>query len=272
MTKITLKKTIIALLATSVLASPSIAAEEQKNSPPYKKHQYSIGLEALKYDYKEPGLMQDKGNLYGLSGSYSYYYKPDIFFKGEYRWARGDDIKYKSASSGTMKDIPSYVFELRVLYNQIFKVSPKMNLTPFAGYGYRYKDDDSRGVTSTGHYGYYRESKYHYIPVGLKSDYDLGKDMSITVTGEYDISLKGRQKSYVYGYVDKHKQKKGYGARGEILFNKKMSDFVISVGPFINYWNIKDSEKNHYLNNLLTTWEPKNNTKEIGVKIKITSW
>lgn len=265
------KNILLASLATSFLAGPAIADNKEKLIPSFKKHIYTIGAEAQNYTYKEPGLMQDKGNLYGLFGSYSYYFKPDTFLTGEYRWTRGN-ADYKSVNTGTMKKIPSYVFEFRFLYNQIFKVSPKLNLTPFTGYGYRYKDDDSRGFSSTGHYGYFRSSKYHYIPLGLSSEYDLDKDMSISAKGEYDIFLKGTQKSYMFGYVDKHKQNKGYGMRGEILLNKKMSDYIISIGPFMNYWNIKDSKKNYYPSLGINTWEPKNNTKEIGIKLKVTGW
>ena len=73
----------------------------------------------------------------------------------------------------------------------------------------------------------------------------------------------------------KHKQTKGYGLRSELLLEKTFDKYIFSIGPYVNYWNIKNSDKNfvicqhcgrsHHYN-----YEPKNTTYETGVKIKFT--
>ena len=149
-----------------------------------------------------------------------------------------------------------------------------MDLTPFIGYGFRYKEDHEKGKSTTGHNGYLRKSNYHYVPVGLSMNYNLQQGWGLYISGEYDIFLEGQQKSYVTTTI-KHKQTKGYGLRSELLLEKTFDKYIFSIGPYINYWNIKNSDKNfvicqhcgrsHHYN-----YEPKNTTYETGVKIKFT--
>lgn len=111
-------------------------------------------------------------------------------------------------------------------------------------------------------------------------NYSLQKGWSLSVSGEYDIFLTGIQTSYSNNlnmYLI-HKQLRGYGLRSEILLEKTFDKYILSIGPYINYWNIRDSQKSHYSSycsecqEIHTGYslEPKNYTTEIGVKMKFT--
>lgn len=146
---------------------------------------------------------------------------------------------------------------------------------PFIGLGFRYKEDDSTGeTTTTGHNGCLRKSNYYYVPVGLSIHYNLQQGWGLYISGEYDIFLEGKQVTYGAFERLKHNQSKGYGLRSEILLEKTFDNYIFSIGPYVNYWNIKDSAEvpifcrlcgvNHY------SKEPKNTTHETGIKIKFT--
>ena len=146
---------------------------------------------------------------------------------------------------------------------------------PFIGLGFRHKEDDISGkVTTTGHIGALRKSSYYYVPVGLSMHYDLQEGWGVYISGEYDIFLEGKQTTDFIVKNLKHNQSKGYGFRSEILLEKTFDKYIFSMGPYINYWNIKDSARDyifcracgvyHY------TYEPKNTTQETGIKIKFT--
>jgi len=79
-----------------------------------------------------------------------------------------------------MNNIDDYILEFRGLAGYDFPVSKASFLTPYAGIGYRYLNDDSSGkVASTGALGYERESNYIYSPIGVKFIADLKKGWSM---------------------------------------------------------------------------------------------
>jgi hypothetical protein len=89
---------------------------------------------------------------------------------------------------------------------------------------------------------------------------------------EYDIFWWGKQKSHlgsVPGYYDiENDQDKGYGIRGSIKFQRRGEKVDFVIGPFIRYWNIKDSKTTK--DPAGTTWiEPKNNSTEIGCQLAV---
>jgi hypothetical protein len=188
------------------------------------------------------------------------------------RLAKGKTKYFSYLTGSSMKNIHNTLLEPRILYNKSLKYS-FLDIVPFVGVGFRYKEDDSSGqVTTTGHNGYLRRSYYYYVPIGLSMNYKLQKDWSLDIVGEYDIFLKGTQKSYLpEGITATNKQSEGYGLRSEILLNKTFDKYIFSIGPYINYWKIQSSST--YIinaNPLQYIYEPKNKTTEIGIKIKFT--
>ena len=57
-----------------------------------------------------------------------------------------------------------------------------------------------------------------------------------------------------------------------VAFEKKGKNLNLSIEPFIRYWNIKKSENadiTYYGTYIGYGWEPKNNSKEIGIMIAL---
>jgi hypothetical protein len=239
----------------------------------YKKHTFELGPEISYIAYKEPGVMKEKGVMYGVSGSYAYH--NSIMLKVEGRGSLGR-VDYSSPIFGEINNESYWSLEFRGLGGYDFPVLKASILTPFVGIGYRYLNDDGAGKFSTiGTPFYEGYSDYIYSPIGIGFITALGDNWFLGGTGEYDLFWWGEQKSHynVAGLNDtENRQKNGFGLRGSITLGKKYKKVVFEGGPFIRYWNIKKSE----IETLTRTgtpigfaWEPKNNSTEVGIKLAI---
>ncbi|MBU4346166.1 MAG: porin family protein [Candidatus Omnitrophica bacterium] len=255
-----------------------------------------LGAEVSQITYKEPGVMEEKGMMYGIVGSYTYrgcvYPSPPeidrTMLRAEAKGSWGQ-VDYKN--SGTLDNINDYILEFRGLGGYDFSVFTESTLTPYIGFGYRYLNDDMSGkITSTNAVGYERESNYIYSPIGVEVITPLKNDWSIGATAEYDIFWWGQQKSHLsdarlysstwgyYTYPDvENDQEKGYGIRGSIKLQKESEKLDFVIEPYIKYWNIKRStevtasttSENGLWIITSTFVEPKNNSTEIGVKVAV---
>lgn len=236
------------------------------------KHSVDLGTEMSYIKYKEPKLMEEKGMMYGITGSYTYYNKFMLKAEGSFSYGQVD---YRN--SGTLDNIDDYILEFRGLGGYDFSVFKASTLTPYMGIGYRYLNDDMRGVTSIGAHGYQRESNYLYSPIGIEIITPLKNDWSIGATIEYDLFLKGMQKSHLNDAVASlsdidNDQNDGYGIRGSVKLQKKVKNLDFVIEPFVRYWNIKKSEETviTYSGTIIGYgYEPKNNSLEIGCKLGI---
>jgi len=231
---------------------------------PSKAKGWEVGAEMSHITYKEPGVMQEKGIMYGIDGSYVYH--NNFMLKAEGRFSYGQ-VDYKN--SGTMDNIDDYILEFRGLGGYDFPVKSFI-FTPYIGFGYRYLNDDMGGrYSSTGAFGYERESNYFYSPIGIEVITPLKNEWFVGGTVEYDYFWEGKQKSYLGwkpGYYDiENDQDEGYGYRGSIKLEKKTVKIDFIIEPFVRYWNIKNSKITTDPGG--TSWiEPKNNSTEIGCK------
>jgi hypothetical protein len=239
-----------------------------------KKHTFELGPEISYLTYKEPGLnVKEKGMMYGLVASYTYHNK--IMLKVEGRGSFGY-VDY--SNSGKIDDIMDYILEIRGVGGYDFSILKTFMITPYVGIGYRYLNDDASGKTSTtGAHGYERESNYIYSPIGLAFIFPLGNNWFIGGMGEYDYFWWGEEKSHLSdanpGYDNpSNRQKKGYGLRGSITFEKKYGKVIFEGGPFIRYWNVKKSEAEiltYYGVPNAITWVPRNNSTEVGIMLGV---
>ncbi len=236
-------------------------------------HTWEVGPEISHITYEEPGVMEEKGFMYGIAGSYAYHNIYMLKVEGRYSFGQVD---YKN--SGTIDDIDNSIFEFRGLGGYDFRMSETSILTPYIGFGYRYLKDDVGGMTSsTGALGYERESKYYYSPIGIETITKLDNGWSLGLTVEYDYFWKGIQKSHLSD-VDasisdmENDQNDGYGLRGSIKLQKKSEKIDFIIEPFIKYWDIEKSEVS-----AITVagsiwgygWEPENNSTEFGIKFAV---
>ncbi len=183
------------------------------------------------------------------------------FTRAEGRVA-GGPVDYKG--SGNSNKEPDYLGELRITGGWDW-IGDDVAISPIVGVGYRILRNDGRGQTTTGAWGYQRQSQYLFLPIGLQPRIRLSNGDQIRANLEYDYLLKGWQDSHleVGGLSNvRNSQYHGLGLRGELLYSRDRW----SLGPFVNYWNIQDS-KMKYL-----SWgsglEPQNQTLEIGLQLR----
>jgi len=229
------------------------------------------GTELYDYSYEEPGIMENEGTFYGLTGAVTYRKAPCLMMlDGGLAWGQVD---YSSPGSGTMDDIDDFRFEIRASLGREFMLNEVVRITPYAGIGYRYLNDDaSYKLTSLGAFGYERESNYYYSPLGVIVTLEPSRDWTIRLTGEYDLFWSGTQKShlgYVPGYYDiENDQDSGYGVRGSVAVTRTGDIIDLTIEPFVRYWDIDNS--NVTVDPDGDGWiEPANETVEAGVRLTV---
>nr|MBU1327908.1 autotransporter outer membrane beta-barrel domain-containing protein [Candidatus Omnitrophota bacterium] len=230
-----------------------------------------IGLETSYITYKEPGVMKEKGFMYGITcamGYRNYNYMLGI----EARASLGS-VDYSSGSSGTLNNIDDNMWEVRGLAGYDFYVSETLAITPYVGIGFRHLNDNMGGRSSTtGARGYDRNISYLYSPIGVDVTTTFENGWNVKLRLEYDKFWDGNVESHlgsIPGYYDiENDQDKGYGYRGSVMFKKKGETMDFIIEPFFRYWNIKDSK--YTTDPGGTTWlEPKNNSKEFGISFAV---
>ena len=105
---------------------------------------WEVGPEISHFTYEEPDVMEEKGFMNGIAGSFAYHNK--LMLKADLRFSYGQ-VDYKN--SGTMDNVDNSIFETRWLAGYDFLVSEFTFITPYIGLGYRYLNNDSSGRTSS---------------------------------------------------------------------------------------------------------------------------
>ncbi len=246
-------------------------------------HSWGIGTEVSSIKYEEPGIMNEKGIMYGVSAFYNYYGELSVDNPELNKWmiraeGRGSMGKVDYQNSGEIDGIDDSIIELRGLGGYGLEVSESVAITPYVGIGYRQLHDDMGGfVSSTGALGYDRESKYLYAPIGAEAILDLKNNWNVGLSAEYDLFMWGRQTSRLSqalnGYNDpENPQKRGFGLRSALKVEKKGEAIDFIIEAFVRYWNIKRSqEADLTVNGIIvgTVTEPKNNSTEYGLKVAL---
>jgi len=245
-----------------------------------KVHVFEFGPEVYQFEYQEPGVMREKGWFYGAFLNYTYRpdekdqsYNPFLnVFKVDGRLALGQ-VDYDSYGTGILDDVDDFAGEVRGTLGNDFYACSSFRMTPYAGFGFRYLNDDSGGErTSSGHFGYERESHYLYVPIGIELTTKIDT-WTFSLIPEFDFFIQGTQKSHlsdvssIYGDIE-NDQDDGYGLRGSFRITKEFSRMNLVVEPFVRYWHIDDSEISTSSGVFaLTGLEPDNKTMETGVRI-----
>ena len=266
----------------SFLAVATSAFSIKPETPPSFRHEFSLGIESIKYFYKEPDIyqdpddrhaywMDDTGNLYGLNGSYRLTWKDVLFIqpegrilygKHDYRTGRKERVNFYSKRS-----IPALIYEPRLIVGGKIPLVHELIFSPYTGIGYRFKNDDSEEVKiNNGRtIGFYRKSNYVYIPFGAYVYYAINDTWSASLKGEYDWMIKGWHYSRRLDNGAKtFKQPNGYGLKGEASVSYLYNKLKFSVSPYLNYWNIRNSKE------INGGMEPYNLTWESGIKLGVT--
>ena len=227
-----------------------------------KKSEFGFYFGTKIYEERHPVdnsfFMSQDGWMLGLNtNSETYDGSTYIGFKNRAAYGQVD---YTSAGTGTMADIPDYQLET-TFYLGLPYESNNSRITYFAGLGGRYLLNASGlKLSSTGHSGYDRESRYVYIPLGInfeKGPWEL--------RGEYLYFLYGQQTSYLSdvssNYSDiTNDQEEGSGIKINL---KYYSDEKFGYEIYMDYWDIADSK----LDTTGNFMEPRNTTSETGLRL-----
>ncbi len=255
------------------------AGVEAAPAEPLQKYSWEVGPELSYIAYEEPHFAEFRGILAGIAGGFAYH--NGLMLGAEGRLAFGS-LNYSSPESGTMDGVFDYIAEFRGLGGYDFTLDAGPVLTPYTGFGYRYLNDNSAGmVTSLGASGYERESNYFYSPVGLKCRVPAETGWAIDAAAEYDVFWKGKQVTHLGDVVPGQEdlvnsQKHGYGMRGSIAIAAKAGSMEYSIGPFLRYWKVKDSEPAYFFDatgllcgsQICIGLEPANHSTEYGISFQ----
>ncbi|MFC1510272.1 hypothetical protein ACFL49_01255 [Candidatus Omnitrophota bacterium] len=253
---------------------------------------FDMGTEVSHFTYKEPGVMEETGALLGVY--MDVILRQDKANKGAESWQdlRGaflansmlalesklslGQLSYTSTSTGTLDGIDELMLELRGLGGVDLAVFDATRLTPYVGLGYRLLDDNTGGmISSTGHYGYDRESHYVYLPLGVKSMTDLNDQWQVGFDVEFDFFLFGKQQSHLEQVnaslnTLKNDQDSGYGVRGGLKFVRTSENYILTFEPFVRFWDVDESNSGVVTcggTPCASGYEPKNESIEYGLRV-----
>ena len=258
-------RVILTAVLLAAVTSAAAAQEITPSNPLLTRRGWEVGGQIANYQYEEPGFMNLKGNRIGAVGAYTFMSSNRVYGRIDLRSSYGS-LKYQG--SGTLDDVPDWIFETRAVIGRDYLTGESAALSPYIGLGYRYLYNDLRGYSSTGRVGYQRVSQYLYVPVGLTARFRTGERWVVAPTVEYDVFLGGRQYSQFsdtgIGYSDAtNRQHDGRGYRGYLMFESGHWSF----GPWLQYWNIKDSDVVS-IGLGTVAMEPANWTREYGVELR----
>jgi hypothetical protein len=229
---------------------------------------WEIAPEVSWLRYEEPGVMENRGVLYGVAVAYTRYHQgkfQDGLTRLEGEFAAGE-VEYEGSlmdgTPYTMDGNHDYLVNLRVLWGSLWQ-SHAWESRFYAGFGYRFLFDDSTQDPA----GYERYSNYLYVPVGLKTYHGLGGDWLLGLGGEFDVLLVGLQISGIPESATdlstvKNWQWPGFGARGSLELRHRTQALDFAIAPFIQYWWVDDSSVSSG-----GWYEPRNNTLQYGVNL-----
>jgi len=277
-------KSTCAAIILFLMVSPglSIAAESQKLSA---NHNFEFGFMYYKFDYKEdlpaPFKSTENGWLPGVYLGWNYNKKNYVYSKIFFEFSYGDTEFEGTTQSGTpirfSDDNHQYLFrgEWDIGYN--FAVTKNISIKPYTGYGYRLWDRGYAKVTTA--YTNYKERYYwHYIPVGIGADFNIGERLVIEPNVGLRIMIYGRMTAY-YSELDANNDdpefklgnRTGWYAELPVKYKLTQSwSFVIK--PWYEYSEIGQSDSVAYIYNggLNVAYEPSSRTKQYGVNVGAT--
>jgi len=217
-------------------------------------------------------------------------------FEGSYASGKNNKTGNTTKTDGSTvkvieKNVPGNMFNLRTLLGRDFLPLTNLRLTPYLGFGIRYKADQSGGYyqllnDGTPVIGYDRSEIYYYIPIGLTSDLLINDINEISLNLEYDYLVKGTENDHfsdanqytdvpAFGNVTSNNgsfsQNRGFGLRSSIKYLRHFSLVDTFIEPYIEYWNINASKSAtvYETGQNTTTNAHKNNTVELGCKFGI---
>jgi hypothetical protein len=263
------------VLAISLLTFPKLAFSDV-TTPDRQRHSFALGIETEYFEYQEDGVTID-GPLYGVYGTYTYHGENRLMANAGLTLAYGE-LDYDGrtwSGSAAHANTEDALVEFRGLVGYDWRATERLVVTPFAGLGSRYWNDDIKGSG-----GYEREITYWYCPLGVQTKSPLSHNGEWGVTAEYDLFLGGRAKSHLSDAVSGYNNPEvdfnagnGFGVRGSVWVATKIEEgFTLRVEPFLIYWNIDESDSAKLKLNGTTigyVYEPSTDTTSYGLRLSM---
>lgn len=206
-----------------------------------------IGLDALNFYYKEPGVMDEKGWIPGESITATKYNAQNLMaeFSGsiyygitEYNGAYSDGTPLTADSDNLYLNLKAVIGQ-GVMMNDI-------GLTPYIGIGMRYWHND---IKASG--GYNRYITQYYLPLGVhitsgSSSWRTGGTLEGSVLLGGKVRTQLSDVSPLYGDADNN-QKFGYGGslRLSAFVENHQGNYTLGIEPYVEYWHFANSQPDH---------------------------
>lgn len=228
----------------------------------------SIGLQGARFEYDEPGVMTEKGFLWGGYGSFlssrnapmsvraqAHFLVGQLDYDGAiYNTSNGTTTPYQTTTEDT-------VIETQLDAGIQVDSSAEFRVRLFGGLGYRFWQDRISGET-----GYRRETTYIYLPLGVEVLTVISPEMLLSFEAQYNHWLKGKNRSYLTDVNPSF---------GDYEFNQDTgSGFQLAgqfslvwpqLRPFFRLiyqsWDVEDSEIKFFPTTGGYLLEPKNSTQ-----------
>lgn len=225
---------------------------------------------AESFEYEEPGLMRETGELYGVEAALDAAEAPGWGFELRGRYLGGELHYDGQTQAGTPVETDTDD-DLTQVAGHIGYTARDQGVDAFlyTGYGNRYWDQ-----TLNGPGGYQREIEWHYLPVGARMDGDLGaRGWSWALRVEYRELLDGDVTSRLSdvdpGLNDlRNNVDSGHGYRLAFRVERDLGGYALTVTPYYTYWDVEASDLQPVtFNGVLigSGYEPANETEVVGV-------
>lgn len=244
-----------------VNTQPKKSNLQRKRKPPAQQKAYELTTEIRYYRYSEPGVVEHKGPMGGVSGEWLW---QSALGKGRLQGA----LHYGVLDySGGLCDLNGNCtpYEAKTT-DFIFRTSTRLdlqlgaNFLLFAGLGYRALIDKGQGV------GFYqRFGQWAYVPVGARLQSGTGKgdflaEVEIDWIG-YGV-FKSSLSEVSSSLPDVVHNQNGYGY--VLLAGLNLSD-DIRISAIYEHWNLNESQRVQYGNQFFV--EPKNESTSYGLRL-----
>jgi hypothetical protein len=222
-----------------------------------KPSSFQIGATLYRFDYKEDLIAPDKSTEYGwLPGvyvDYTYKKKSTIYAKIFLSYAI-NDITYDGSASDGLTTWPvkydeqkAKMFKFETNIGYAIPIGKSFLLIPYLGYGFQYWERGNNQYLAEFNTVFCEEDyRWHYIPVGIKADYNITNKLNIAASAQANFMVYGEMRAYLsyFGYFDTDFiLGNRIGAYAEIPITYKFTDAVgIVLTPWYEYSAIGKSD------------------------------
>jgi len=259
------------VIALFIFCSTPLMAENP--APVENPSAIKLGLTYYYFDYKEDLVLPKKSTEYGwLPGvylDYTFKKKSSIYAKVFLSYATADITYDGSTMAGTplkFTDQSARMLKFEANIGYAIPIGKDFLLIPYLGYGYQYWErGDNRIIPEFSAVWIQEVYKWHYIPVGIKADYNITEKFNIAASVAANFMFLGKMTaylSYIGGPDTEFTLGNRIGFYAEIPVTYKFTNNIgITVTPWYEYSSFGESD----VDAATGFYEPSSKTTKYGV-------